>query len=176
METYFFSIAVSQASAQSASVSFALRPLRQIATSIPPSAPHFLQASAPPRALTFERNFALPLVTIAARTAISHHKLLIRVPLFKSKWNKKRGFVIQMPERARYTEVLHIRIRKAFKDDLERVAKSLGESTSELARDLMEISWLLMAGDITFREVVEAAIPTIIDKIEKKLGEREWME
>jgi len=76
---------------------------------------------------------------------------------------------------ARYTEVLHVRVRKAFKEDLERIAKDLGEPTSELARDLMEISWLLMAGDITFREVVEAAIPTIIDKIEKKLGERDWM-
>jgi len=75
----------------------------------------------------------------------------------------------------KYSEVLHVRVRKAFKEDLERIADHLGESTSELARDLMEISWLLMAGDITFREVVEAAIPTIIDTLEKKIGEREWM-
>lgn len=66
-----------------------------------------------------------------------------------------------------YSESLHIRVTRKFKQELERIAKNMGESPSSLARDLMEIAYIMIGTKVEFREVVLSAIPTLIDRLER---------
>lgn len=66
-----------------------------------------------------------------------------------------------------YSEYLNIRVSRKFKDELKRIAGSMGTTPSVLARDLMEMAYLLIATRIEFREVVLSAIPTLIERFER---------
>lgn len=66
-----------------------------------------------------------------------------------------------------YDQDLHIRVTKKFKEELERIAASMNVSPSSLARDLMELAYLLIATKVEFREVVLSAVPTLIERLER---------
>lgn len=48
---------------------------------------------------------------------------------------------------------------------VEVLSKEMEQSFNNTARDLMDISILYMFGDLSFREVVAAALPTLLDKL-----------